>query len=261
MTFPGEITLKGGEFLLLVGFDPVAEPAIASRFVQHYDVPDYVSLVGPFDGRLSNGGETLRLLRPDNMQGIDREDAGYVPYIPVESIGYDNAKPWPDDADGTGFSLQRAAKSKFGDDPKNWLSAASTAGRTNADAAAGDRDADGMTDAWEVANKLDPANAADAAADADNDGVTNLGEFLSGTDPNDANDRFIIESITVADDRVSITVHVSPSKLYRVEATDTVDGGWVRLSEFTAESDQTSAKFESNAALGQARFFRVVLVE
>ena len=118
-----------------------------------------------------------------------------------------------------------------------------------------------MTDAWEVANKLDPANVADAAADADNDGVTNLGEFLSGTDPNDANDRFIIESITVADDRVSITVYVSPSKLYRVEATDTVDGGWVRLSEFTAESDQTSAKFESNAALGQARFFRVVLVE
>ena len=261
MTFPGEITLKGGDFLLLVGFDPVTEPAIASRFVQHYDVPDYVSLVGPFDGRLSNGGETLRLLWPDNMQGIDREDAGYVPYIPVESICYDNAKPWPDDADGNGFSLQRAAESKFGDDPKNWLSAASTAGRTNADAAAGDRDADGMTDAWEVANKLAPANAADAAADADNDGVTNLGEFLSGTDPNDANDRFIIESITVADDRVAITVYVSPSKLYRVEATDTVDGGWVRLSEFTAESDQNSAKFESNAALGQARFFRVVLVE
>ena len=98
------------------------------------------------------------------MQGIDREDAGYVPYIPVESMGYDNSEPWPDDADGTGLSLQRITGSKFGDDPKNWFSAAPTAGRKNADAAAGDRDADGMSDAWEVANKLDPANAADAAA-------------------------------------------------------------------------------------------------
>ena len=261
MTLPGELTLRAGGYLLLVGFDPVAEPAIASRFIENYDVPDDVPLVGPFGGRLSNGGETVSLLRPDNTQGIDQEDAGYVPYIPVESMGYDNSEPWPDDADGTGLSLQRITGSKFGDDPKNWLSAAPTAGRKNADAAAGDRDADGMSDAWEVANKLDPANAADAAADADNDGVTNLGEFLSGTDPNDANDRFIIESISVTADRVAITVYVSPDRRYRVETSETVAGGWELLAEFTTEAGQTSAKFESNAALGQARFYRVVLVE
>ena len=102
----------------------------------------------PFGGRLSNGGETVSLLRPDNTQGIGQEDAGYVPYIPVESIGYENSEPWPDDADGTGLSLQRITGSKFGDDLKNWLSAAPTAGRKNADAAAGDRDTDGMSDAW-----------------------------------------------------------------------------------------------------------------
>ncbi|MED6326366.1 MAG: hypothetical protein VYE14_03305, partial [Verrucomicrobiota bacterium] len=240
---------------------PVAEPAIASRFIENYDVPDDVPLVGPFGGRLSNGGETVSLLRPDNTQGIDQEDAGYVPYIPVESIGYDNSEPWPDDADGTGLSLQRITGSKFGDDPKNWLSAAPTAGRKNADVAAGDRDADGMSDAWEVANKLDPVNAADAAADADNDGVTNLGEFLSGTDPNDASDQFIIESISVTADRMAITVYVSPNRRYRVETSETVAGAWERLAEFTTDAGQISAKFESNAALGQARFYRVVLLE
>ena len=118
-----------------------------------------------------------------------------------------------------------------------------------------------MSDAWEVANKLDPANAADAAADADNDGVTNLGEFLSGTDPNDANDRFIIESISLTADRVAITVYVSPDRRYRVETSETVAGGWELLAEFTTEAGQTSAKFESNAALGQTRFYRVLLVE
>ena len=260
MTLPGELTLRADGYLLLVGFDPVAEPAIASRFIENYDVPDDVPLVGPFGGRLSNGGETVSLLRPDNTQGIDQEDAGYVPYIPVESIGYDNSEPWPDDADGTN-SRFNASPDQIQGRPEKLALCRTDRRSQNADAAAGDRDTDGMSDAWEVANKLDPANAADAESDADNDGVNNLGEFLSGTDPNDANDRFIIESISVTDDRVAITVYVSPDRRYRVETFDTVAGGWERLAEFTTDAGQTSAKFESNAALGQARFYRVVLVE
>jgi hypothetical protein len=47
-----------------------------------------------------------------------------------------------------------------------------------------DADRDGMTDAWELANGLDPTDPADAAADPDNDGYTNLEESLYRTDPN-----------------------------------------------------------------------------
>jgi hypothetical protein len=47
-----------------------------------------------------------------------------------------------------------------------------------------DADADGMPDAWETANKLDPNAPADAAADTDNDGYSNLEEFINRTDPN-----------------------------------------------------------------------------
>jgi alpha-glucosidase len=46
-----------------------------------------------------------------------------------------------------------------------------------------DTDGDGMPDAWETANGLNPNNAADAGLDPDGDGFTNLQEYLNGTDP------------------------------------------------------------------------------
>ena len=48
-----------------------------------------------------------------------------------------------------------------------------------------DSDNDGIPDAFETANRLDPLNPADASGDLDGDGFTNLQEFLAGTDPND----------------------------------------------------------------------------
>jgi hypothetical protein len=46
-----------------------------------------------------------------------------------------------------------------------------------------DTDRDGMPDAWETANGLDPNNAADRNADADGDGYTNLEEYLNSLVP------------------------------------------------------------------------------
>ena len=46
----------------------------------------------------------------------------------------------------------------------------------------GDTDADGMPDAWEINNGLNP-DVADASQDPDNDGLTNIQEYLKGTDP------------------------------------------------------------------------------
>ena len=48
-----------------------------------------------------------------------------------------------------------------------------------------DTDEDGMPDAWELANGLDPF-ADDASGDADGDGITNLLEYTHDLDPQEA---------------------------------------------------------------------------
>lgn len=48
---------------------------------------------------------------------------------------------------------------------------------------AGDSDCDGLSDAWETANGLDPNDPAGALADADHDGLNNAEEYALGTNP------------------------------------------------------------------------------
>ncbi|WP_041973793.1 chitobiase/beta-hexosaminidase C-terminal domain-containing protein [Geobacter sp. OR-1] len=49
-----------------------------------------------------------------------------------------------------------------------------------------DDDNDGMPDAWEIANGLNPLERSDAQSDLDGDGLINLQEYLKGTDPRKA---------------------------------------------------------------------------
>ncbi len=55
--------------------------------------------------------------------------------------------------------------------------------KLNSKPAPKDTDQDGMPDAWEKANKLDPRNPEDRNGDADSDGYTNLEEYLNSLCP------------------------------------------------------------------------------
>ena len=77
-----ERTLEPGACLVLVQDD--------SRFRLLH--PPNVDSIGDFGFGLSNGGDTLRLFRPDGTLAL--------------TMRYEDAGPWPEEADGDGFTLE-----------------------------------------------------------------------------------------------------------------------------------------------------------
>jgi hypothetical protein len=191
--FPQGITLPARSFALLVSFDPVTNLTAASAFRLTYGLPEAVRLYGPFQGKLDNGGEEVKLTRPDVPQ-----TNGFVPYVLVDRVIYADAYPWSSAPDGAGQSLQRRRPHDYGNDPVNWKAVAPTPGQANQpDWGYDDTDADGMPDRYENAHSLAVNDPSDAALDADGDGRSNYEEFLDGTNPRDPNERLIKPTYTV----------------------------------------------------------------
>ena len=113
-------TIPANGRMLLVSFNPDNNPNATSSFRARHGLPPSVLLAGPFDGRLGNEGEDIRLRRPDTPVGQE------VPYIVVDAVDYRDVAPWPVAADGFGPSLQRANVAAFGNDPANWVAATVT---------------------------------------------------------------------------------------------------------------------------------------
>lgn len=93
-TFPDNTKIGPGQFLI-VAKDPVAAQSFYG-----------VAFLGPYAGKLANGGGTLRL--KNELGGILLE------------IEYDNQAPWPVAADGTGHSLVLRRPSYGENDPRAW---------------------------------------------------------------------------------------------------------------------------------------------
>jgi hypothetical protein len=121
--FPQGASVPGTGHVLVVNFDPVADPAQLAAFRALYGVPESVAVYGPFTGRLSNSGDTVELLEP----GVP--DGDFVPMIVVDQVRFRDTSPWPvGAADGGGHSLQKDILNGFGSDPANWVAAAPTPG-------------------------------------------------------------------------------------------------------------------------------------
>jgi hypothetical protein len=127
--FPLNTTIPAGGFLVLVNFDPVADPVSLAAFRAAYGTN--MILLGPYGGKLDNGGEDIELRRPDAPQTIPGPDFGLVPYIVVDRLVYDDVAPWPATPDGLGDSLKRLSASLYGNDPVNWSGGAPSPGAAN----------------------------------------------------------------------------------------------------------------------------------
>jgi hypothetical protein len=79
-----------------------------------------------------------------------------------------------------------------------------------------DTDGDGMRDAWESDNDLDPDDPNDARLDDDQDGTTNLQEFYAGTDPQDPDSRFEILELKHGTGSPLLRWSSVPGKSYRI---------------------------------------------
>ena len=125
-SFPPGTTLAASGYLLVVDFDPALDPTTIANFRAHYGVSPAVPVLGPYAGKLANGGETIELFRPD------LPDGAFLPFVLVDKVNYGTAAPWPSGlVEGGGYSLQRRNASAYGNDAANWLAATPTAGGAN----------------------------------------------------------------------------------------------------------------------------------
>ncbi len=108
-TFP-EGTLVPGKGYLLVASDPEALDSLA----------EVTGTLGPWEGKLSNSGEEIILY---NNSGRE-----------MDTLEYGDSYPWPDGADGTGFTLSKKHAWKATGDSRGWttsLEVGGTPGKLN----------------------------------------------------------------------------------------------------------------------------------
>jgi hypothetical protein len=258
--FPTNASVPALGRLLVVNFDPIADPAALTSFRLKYAVPAGVPVLGPFSGRLNNEGETVALLRPDPPQLPGSPDAGLVPYVLVERIIYSPTTPWPSGADGTGASLQRLASADFGNDPVNWKAAAPTAGSSNIGGSGSpDADGDGMPDDWERLHGFNENDSADALLDRDSDGLTNLQEYLAGTNPSQAASSLRFVSVDATASGIRLRFEAVANRTYRIEYRDAISSGtWQRLVDVSSGPASEIIETMDPASTGAARYYRLV---
>ena len=120
-SFPSNTALEAGSYLVVVPFDPT-NTVEAGEFLGHYGLTsERVHLVGPYGGRLANGGERIGLERP---QGADAPGEG-ISWVVVDEVWYFDRSPWSEDSDGTGRPLLRRPHTPYGNTPQSWTTGAS----------------------------------------------------------------------------------------------------------------------------------------
>lgn len=111
--FPTGVSIPASGFVVISAVDP-------ATLRSQYSIPAGVQVFGPYTlpngtNVLSNGGESIRLLRPGMFAATNR------PFVQVDRVAYDDELPWPAETAGTGQSLGRVTNpAAYGNDPANW---------------------------------------------------------------------------------------------------------------------------------------------
>ena len=249
--FPNGSTLRAGDYIVVVGFNPVTDTASLSAFRSATGMSASVPVFGPFTPKLPNDGGEVEIARP--------VAAGTV-FVNVDKVDYTDFAPWPLAPDGTGPSVQRISRTVIGNDPANWASATATPGAVNTgESVIADNDGDGMPNTYEDANGLNKF-VNDANGDNDGDGQSNLAEYLAGTSPTNAADRFLITSVAPASGGPGfvITFPAKAGKTYTIQYKNALtDPTWSSLTNIPAVGADAASQYTDPTAQ-PTRFYRIV---
>jgi hypothetical protein len=261
--FPANVILPPNGHLLVVGFDPNLHLNDLHAFRQQYQLDSGVTLLGPFEGRLDNSGERVRLLKPDSPERTAGAEFGFVPYVVVDEVGYENREPWPANANGTGLSIQRIVGHGYGNEPYNWHAATPTPGAVNGFTLR-DTNQDGLPDWWKLTHGLSPVSAEGLdgpGGDPDEDGFSNREEFIAGTDPRERLSYLQFDTILPVSNGVRLQFQAAPNRSYSVWYRDTIGGeGWRKLVDVPAQPEPGDVLLhDSNLGSRGSRFYRLVI--
>lgn len=117
----GSTTIPASGYLLVVGFDPVADTAALTTFLSAYPSLGGSSLqiVGPFTPKLANNTQSLEIAQPVTISGS-------IAYVNQDKVEYRDIAPWVTPPDGGGPSLQRTSALLIGNSAASWASATAT---------------------------------------------------------------------------------------------------------------------------------------
>ena len=104
VTFPSDLVLAPGQFLLLTAVAP-------DIFRARYDPGPDVLVVGPWQGHLDNDGERLELFYPEFFGSSPGSGTGYLVF---DRVDFEDDAPWPILPPQGELSLQRQSPEPFG---------------------------------------------------------------------------------------------------------------------------------------------------
>jgi hypothetical protein len=202
-----------------------------------------VPVNGVYKVRLANSGETLTL----------RHNSG----IEVFTLSYQDSKPWPKAADGSGASLQRIGLNQSASDAAAWRAGPPTPG-VPPDYSSYDSDGDSLPDVWERQFGTDP-HQLDADRDPDGDGLVNRDEYLAGTNPNSPDSRPVLRVNLTLNGQINLGFTAISNRIFAIQRRLEWGTPWELWKKFDPTSTTTELETSDTTTDSEARWYRLFI--